>query len=74
MARRELGSVRRLVVKVGTGLVTEPGAGADPKRIEAIVRELVSVRTDREIVLVTSGAIVAGMARLALSERPRSVR
>ncbi len=73
MARRELGPVRRLVVKVGTGLVTEPGAGADPKRIEALVAELVSVRDAREIVLVTSGAIVSGMARLALSERPRSI-
>jgi glutamate 5-kinase len=73
VARRELGPIRRLVVKVGTGLVTEPGAGADPKRIEALARELVSVRTQREIVLVTSGAIVSGMARLALSERPRSI-
>jgi glutamate 5-kinase len=72
-ARRQLGRIRRLVVKVGTGLVTEPGAGADPKRIDAIAAEIVSVRKNREIVLVTSGAIVSGMARLALSERPRSI-
>jgi glutamate 5-kinase len=65
--------VRRLVVKVGSGLVTGPAAGADPKRIEAIAAEIVSVRKHREIVLVTSGAIVSGMARLALAARPRSI-
>jgi len=72
-ARRQLGRVRRLVVKVGSGLVTGPTAGADPKRIETIATEVVSVRKGREIVLVTSGAIVSGMARLALAERPRSI-
>ena len=71
--RRQLGRVRRLVVKVGSGLVTEPAAGADPARIEAIAAEVASVRLGREVVLVTSGAIVSGMARLALGERPRSI-
>ena len=71
--RRQLGRVRRLVVKVGSGLVTGPTAGADPKRIEAVATEVLSIRKNREIVLVTSGAIVSGMARLALGERPRSI-
>jgi glutamate 5-kinase len=71
--RRQLGRVRRLVVKVGSGLVTDPASGADPKRIDAIATQVASVRKNREIVLVTSGAIVSGMARLALAERPRSI-
>jgi glutamate 5-kinase len=71
--RRQLGRVRRLVIKVGSGLVTDPAAGADPKRIEAVAAEVASIRKNREVVLVTSGAIVSGMARLALTERPRSI-
>jgi glutamate 5-kinase len=67
------GRVRRLVVKVGTGLVTEPGAGASPTRIGALARDIAAVREGRRIVLVTSGAIATGMARLRLTERPRSI-
>ncbi len=72
-ARRELGRVRRLVVKVGSGLITTPRVGIDDKRIDALAAELALARRDREVVLVTSVAIVAGMARLALAERPRTI-
>ena len=58
--RRQLGRVRRLVVKVGTGLITRPGLGPDPERIAALAAELASVREGRELVLVTSGAIATG--------------
>jgi glutamate 5-kinase len=72
-ARRPLGPVRRLVVKVGSGLISGAGTGADPTRIGELAGEIAGVRSGREIVLVTSGAIVTGMARLALAERPRSM-
>jgi glutamate 5-kinase len=74
-ARRQLGRIRRLVVKVGSGLVTTPAAGPDRRRIGALAADLVAARgeTGREVVLVTSGAIATGMARLALSHRPRSM-
>jgi glutamate 5-kinase len=65
--------VRRLVVKAGTGLITRPGLGPDPERIAALAAELASVREGRELVLVTSGAIATGMARLTLPERPRTI-
>jgi glutamate 5-kinase len=68
-----LDKVRRLVVKVGSGLVSAPGTGADPARIAALAAEIAAVRQGREIALVTSGAIMAGTARLALAERPRSI-
>jgi glutamate 5-kinase len=71
--RRQLAGVRRLVVKVGTGLVTAPGVGADPERIEALAAEIAAIREGRDVVLVSSGAIATGMARLALTERPRSI-
>jgi glutamate 5-kinase len=73
VARRELGTVRRLVVKVGSSLITTPETGPDPARIEALAAEIADIRTTREVVLVSSGAIATGMARLALPERPRSI-
>jgi glutamate 5-kinase len=72
-ARRQLGRVRRLVVKVGSGLVTAPEVGPDPDRIAALADDIGAVRDHREIVLVTSGAIATGTARLALPHRPRSI-
>jgi len=70
---RELGPVRRLVVKIGSGLITTPRVGVDDKRIDALAADIAAARRDREVVLVTSGAIVTGMARLALAERPRTI-
>src|SRR5437870_7970854 len=72
-ARRQLASCRRLVVKVGSGLITTPAAGADQGRIDALADETAAAREGREVVLVTSGAIATGMARLALPARPRSI-
>ena len=72
-ARRALMKARRIVVKVGSNLVTAPGLGADPDRIERLAADVAAIRHDREVVLVSSGAIATGMARLALAERPRSI-
>jgi glutamate 5-kinase len=72
-AGRELGRVRRLVVKVGSGLITTPSVGVDQKRIDGLAADIAAIRRDREVVLVTSGAIVTGMARLALAEPPRTI-
>jgi glutamate 5-kinase len=72
--RRALSRVRRLVVKVGSGLITEPGQGPDGKRIAALAADLATaVGERREVALVSSGAIVTGMARLGLPARPRSI-
>ena len=70
---RELGGIRRVVVKVGSGLITTRSVGVDPKRLDALASDIAAARRDREIVLVTSGAIVTGMARLGLAERPRTI-
>jgi glutamate 5-kinase len=72
-ARRELGRIRRLVVKVGSGLITTRQVGVDDQRVAALAADIAAVRRDHEVVLVTSGAIVTGMARLGLAERPRTI-
>jgi glutamate 5-kinase len=73
-ARRAFATAHRVVVKVGSGLVTAPGVGPDPDRIERLAADIAAIRREREVVLVSSGAIATGMARLALAERPRSIR
>jgi glutamate 5-kinase len=71
MTRRR---VRRVVVKVGSGLVADPVRGPDPARIGPLAAELAAMMADAaEVALVTSGAIAAGSARLGLGERPRSI-
>jgi len=72
--RRALSRVKRLVVKVGSGLITAPGQGPDSRRIAALAADLAAVIGERrEVALVSSGAIVTGMARLGLETRPRSI-
>jgi len=73
-ARRALARVRRLVVKVGSGLVTVPGQGPDGRRIAALAADVAGLMRDRrEVTLVSSGAIATGAARLGLKDRPRSI-
>ena len=72
--RRGLTRARRLVVKVGSGLITSPGEGLDAKRINALDADIAALVAERrEVALVSSGAIVAGTARLGLTSRPRSI-
>ncbi|MEN3113595.1 glutamate 5-kinase [Uliginosibacterium paludis] len=69
--RNTIRSARRLVVKVGSALVTNNGAGLDLTAIGDWARQIAALRAEgREIVLVSSGAIAAGMQRLGWSERP----
>ncbi len=67
-------SGRRVVVKVGSTSLTTARGGLDPDRLDALVDVLAEARTDGdEVVLVSSGAIAAGLAPLGLSRRPRDL-
>ena len=69
-----LTSARRVVVKVGSGLITAPGEGPDAARIASLADDIAAaVAAGREMALVSSGAIVTGMARLKMAARPRSI-
>ncbi|MER7051202.1 MULTISPECIES: glutamate 5-kinase [unclassified Streptomyces] len=70
-ARQAVGEARRIVVKVGSSSLTTAAGGLDADRVDALVDVLAKVRgTDKEIVLVSSGAIAAGLAPLGLARRP----
>jgi glutamate 5-kinase len=72
--RRALSRIRRVVVKVGSGLVTTPGEGPSREHSGRIAAHLSAlVHEGREVALVTSGAIATGVARLGLTARPRSI-
>lgn len=67
-------AVKRIVVKVGSSTLTHPTGKLNLRRIEELVTALADIRNSgREVVLVTSGAVAAGMATLGLSSRPSGI-
>ena len=70
--RRDVAKARRLVVKVGSSSLTDPsGGGLDEGRLVALVDALAKRRlSGQQVVLVSSGAISAGIAPLGLAKRP----
>jgi glutamate 5-kinase len=62
------------VIKVGSSSLTTTSGGIDEQRVDTLVDVLGRLATDgREVVLVSSGAIAAGLAPLRLSKRPRDL-
>lgn len=73
--RKELKHCRRIVVKVGTSTITYPSGRLNLKRIEELAWVLTDLRNrGKEVILVTSGAIGVGAARMAMKERPTITR
>ncbi len=65
---------RRIVIKIGTNVLTNKNNTLNLQRIENIVKDIAALKKEnREIVIVTSGAIGAGMGRLKLKEKPRTI-
>lgn len=72
--RNRIAHARRIVVKVGSSSLTSAHGGIDPQRIAVIVDAIVGARAEgREVVLVSSGAIAAGMGPLGMRARPRDL-
>lgn len=72
--REELTKARRIVVKVGTSTLTHDTGKLNFYRIERLVRELSDqANQGKEIVLVTSGAVGAGLDRMGFKERPKTI-
>ena len=69
-----LRDARRIVVKVGSSLVTNEGRGLDEQAIGEWCRQLSAlVREGRELIMVSSGAIAEGMKRLGWQQRPKAL-
>ena len=71
--RSTLKDTRRLVVKLGTGVLTDANKRPDPVQFTQLVAQMAAQRAaGREVVLVTSGAVGSGMGVLGFDRRPKS--
>jgi glutamate 5-kinase len=72
--RAALAAASRIVVKVGSSSLTSLSGGLDPVRLDALVDAVAARRAaGSQVVLVSSGAIAAGLAPLGLPRRPRDL-
>ncbi len=72
--RKELLKTRCWVVKIGSSLITNNGLGLDKAAIAAWVNQLVILQKQGiQVVLVSSGAVAEGVARLGLKKRPKEI-
>ncbi|HEY4021786.1 MAG TPA: glutamate 5-kinase [Pseudonocardiaceae bacterium] len=73
-ARSAVSGARRIVVKVGSSSLTTARGGLDGGRLDALVDALAARReAGTQVVLVSSGAIAAGLAPLGIARRPRDL-
>jgi glutamate 5-kinase len=64
----------RIVVKVGSSLIASRSTGLRPEQIERLAGEIAALRADgREVLVVSSGAIISGIKKLQLKEYPKSL-
>ncbi|NLO89271.1 MAG: glutamate 5-kinase [Clostridia bacterium] len=72
--RKILEGAKRAVIKLGTSSITRENGLLDMEKMEKLVNEITTVM-DRgiEVILVSSGAVGAGIGRLGLEERPKTV-
>lgn len=72
--RDTVAGARRWVVKIGSALLTADGCGLDERAMSVWVAQMVALReAGIELVLVSSGAVAAGMSRLGWTARPHAV-
>jgi len=67
-----LKDVKRVVVKLGTGLLTDAQNQLSEQKIEQLVTQIVGLHQQhKQVIVVSSGAIGAGMERMSLKQRPK---
>jgi len=72
--KRILRRARRVVIKIGSQILSSP-QGIEEARIRGLVRDLAALHDQgKELVVVSSGAVAAGMTRLGVKERPKTVQ
>lgn len=72
--RRAVATAKRIVIKLGTSSLTHENGRLDLGRIEALVRQISDLHSGgKEVFVVSSGAVAAGMGRLGLSARPKTI-
>lgn len=74
MEREKIKKARRLIIKVGASVLTAKGLKLDEAWIKNFARQVAVLCNDgREVIVVSSGAIAAGMGLLGMKKRPKSL-
>ena len=74
MSRSDFSKARRIVVKIGSSLLTNGGQGLNKPAIAAWVNQMATIRSqDNEVLLVSSGSVAEGISRLGLKQRPKTL-
>ena len=72
--RADFSKAKRIVIKIGSSLLTKGGRGLDETAIASWVEQMAELkRKDIDVVLVSSGSVAEGMTRLGLKERPKTL-
>lgn len=72
--RKQLSSAKRLVVKIGSSMLTAQGQGLDAQAIAAWVEQIATLHAQGiQVLLVSSGAVAEGMKRMGWKQRPRAL-
>jgi glutamate 5-kinase len=74
VSRTDFAKVKRVVVKIGSSLLTKGGQGLDKVSIAAWVEQMAGLRRQSiDVVLVSSGSVAEGMCRLGMKVRPKTL-
>ncbi|HHJ36611.1 MAG TPA: glutamate 5-kinase [Gammaproteobacteria bacterium] len=72
--RKAVGESTRWVVKIGSSLITDDGRGLNHEAIQSWAEQIAELRdTGKQVLLVSSGAVAEGMARIGWSQRPHTL-
>lgn len=72
--RKKLSDAKRIVVKIGTNCLTDENSKLDVSNVDKVVSDVIGlVKEEKEVILVSSGAIGAGVGRLSLEETPEEM-
>jgi glutamate 5-kinase len=72
--RQALNQAKRIVIKIGSSLLTDNGRGLDREAIASWVKQIAELAGQgKQVLLVSSGSVVEGMARLGWKTRPQSL-
>ena len=73
-ARQSLTDARRWVIKIGSAVLTDNEQGLNKASIERLAQNVIALREDgAEVIIVSSGAVAAGLARLNMTMRPSAL-
>ena len=71
MSRSDFSKAKRIVVKIGSSLLTNGGQGLNKPAIEAWVSQMADIKLqNKDVLLVSSGSVAEGISRLGLKQRP----